>query len=190
VNVGFTGIRGSDKKPMEFSLADLPTMNPFDWIVIFRILSKDPVDKGPLIIHFRRMLKGYIIEVSKLDVEIASLLNSQPLVKPEKDPSGVARMKLGVINKKHWSVVYKKQVGNKVSKSMFYLKDKHLYSKETLETLISLTNACKDNSDNDKKCFTDMLKWYLIFRKTLINVISQVFVVSGQQPVTKTEDRS
>jgi len=44
VNVGFTGIRGSDKKPSEFSLADLPTMKPFDWISIFRILSKEPVD--------------------------------------------------------------------------------------------------------------------------------------------------
>jgi len=171
---------------MEFSLADLPTMNPFDWIVIFCILLKEPEDKGPLITHFRRMLKGYIIEVSKLDVEIASMLHSKPLVKPEKEPSGVSRMKLGVINKKHWSVVYKKQVGDKVSKSMFYIKDKHLYPKETLEMLISLTNACKDNSDADKKCFTDMLKWYIIFRKTLVNVTSQVFV----QPVTKTESRA
>jgi len=111
-------------------------------------------------------------------------------VKQEKEPSGVSRMKLGVINKKHCSMVYNKQVGDKVCKSMFYLKDKHLYSKETLETLISLTNACKGNSDNDKKCFTDILKWYLIFRKTLLNVMPQVFVVSGQQPVTKIEDCS
>ena len=101
VNVSFTGIRGSDKQPTKFSLADLPMMNPFDWIVMFRILSKEPADKGPLIIHFRRMLKSYIIEVSKLDVEIAILLKTRPLHNPEKQPPGVSKMKLGIINKNH-----------------------------------------------------------------------------------------
>jgi len=165
-------------------------MNPFDWIVCFRILSKEPVDKGPLIVHFRRLLKSYITEVSKLDIEIAGLLKIKPLSKPESVPSGVGRMKLGVINKKHWSAVYNRKEGNRVVKSMFFLKDKHLYPTKVLELLISLTNACKDNSIGDKKCFTDMLKWYIIFRNTLINLMSQVFVVSNQQPFTKPEDQA
>lgn len=151
VNVSFTGIRGSDKQPMKFSLVDLPTMNPFDWIVCFRILSKEPVDKGPLIIHFRRMLKGYIIEVSKLDAEIAKLFKSKLLTMPEKEPSGVSRMKLSAIHKKTWSTVYQRQEGDRVVKRMFFLKDKHLYPTGVLEMLISLTNGCKANSKEDKK---------------------------------------
>jgi len=55
--------------------------------------------------------------------------------------------------------------------------------------LISLTNACIDNSEGDKKCFTDMLKWYLVFRNTLINLMKSVFVVSNQKPQSKTEDQ-
>ena len=34
INYKFEGIRGGAKKPVSFTFADLPLMNPFDWLNI------------------------------------------------------------------------------------------------------------------------------------------------------------
>ncbi|CAH1416085.1 unnamed protein product [Lactuca virosa] len=56
----------------EFSLADLPLMNPFDWISILNIISNEPAMYEPICSHMKRLIKAYIVEISKMDVEISS----------------------------------------------------------------------------------------------------------------------
>lgn len=42
-NIKFKGFRGADRAEEDLTLADLPYMNPNDWISLFLILSKDEV---------------------------------------------------------------------------------------------------------------------------------------------------
>ncbi|CAI9299672.1 unnamed protein product [Lactuca saligna] len=40
INIKFKGFKGANRTEMEFTLANLPCMNPYDWISLFLILSK------------------------------------------------------------------------------------------------------------------------------------------------------
>lgn len=53
VKVKFKGFRGSKKVINEFSLADLPFMNPFDWISLFNIFYKDAHKYEPIVAHLK-----------------------------------------------------------------------------------------------------------------------------------------
>ncbi|CAI9274163.1 unnamed protein product [Lactuca saligna] len=41
INMNFIGFGGTKHTEFEFTLADLPSMNPHDWICLLMILSKD-----------------------------------------------------------------------------------------------------------------------------------------------------
>ena len=62
----------------EFTLADLPCLNPYDWISLFHLLLKDEHKFEPILAHLKRMLISYIHEVGKMDVEITTMLRKKP----------------------------------------------------------------------------------------------------------------
>ncbi|KAL7598238.1 hypothetical protein Lser_V15G23057 [Lactuca serriola] len=62
-NVRFKVLRGSTKTEHAISLADLPNLNPHDWIILHNILLTNEAEYGPIIDHFKRMLVCYIMEV-------------------------------------------------------------------------------------------------------------------------------
>ncbi|KAL7598229.1 hypothetical protein Lser_V15G23058 [Lactuca serriola] len=62
-NVRFKVLRGSAKTEHAISLADLPNLNPHDWIILHNILLTNEAEYGPIIDHFKRMLVCYIMEV-------------------------------------------------------------------------------------------------------------------------------
>ncbi|KAL7584446.1 hypothetical protein Lser_V15G43419 [Lactuca serriola] len=66
-NVWFKVLRGSAKTEHAISLADLPNLNPHDWIILHNILLTNEAEYGPIIDHFKRMLVCYIMEVAKMD---------------------------------------------------------------------------------------------------------------------------
>ncbi|KAI3791031.1 hypothetical protein L2E82_04572 [Cichorium intybus] len=113
-NARFLARRGDKKEPDEFSMADLPFMNPFDWISMFTLLKKKPDKHEPLIKHLKRMIASYIYEVSKLDLEVATRLNSKPLYKIQDPPSGFSNRKTGKIDNTHWNVVFSSREGGMV----------------------------------------------------------------------------
>ncbi|KAI3700353.1 hypothetical protein L2E82_44979 [Cichorium intybus] len=167
-------------------MAYLPFMNPFDWISVFNLLSKKPEKHEPLIKHLKRIIVSYIYEVLKLDLEVATRLNSKPLYKIHDPPSGFSHRKTGKIDNKHWNVVFSSREGGTVLRKVFYLVDKHLYRTTALEHILCIVNQkSASNSVGDKKCFTDMLEWHLAFRKRLLLTMPKVFEVADSKPKTE-----
>ncbi|KAI3700155.1 hypothetical protein L2E82_44774 [Cichorium intybus] len=100
-NAIFLARRGSDQEKDEFTLADLPFMNPFGWVSLFNILSRAE-EHEILAEHVKKLLMGYILEFAKLDVEVATVLDSTPECLAEKPPSDLNKRRLRKIGKKEW----------------------------------------------------------------------------------------
>ncbi|KAI3708708.1 hypothetical protein L2E82_38080 [Cichorium intybus] len=173
-NARFLAFRGDDKEKMEFSLADLPFLNPFDWISLFNILSREP-KYHPLFDHLKRMIGYYILEVAKLDVEVASVLDKIPLTVKRPPPKNLSKRKIGKIVNSNWSVAYNSKEGLENIKRIFYLSDKHLHRTPVLEHILHITNKLQSNTFDDKTCINDMLRWYIEFRKRILAMIPRVF---------------
>ena len=80
-------------------------MNPYNWISLFLILSKDEQNYEPIIAHLKRMLICYIHDFAKMGIEIAYVLKNRPVLKPEEELKEIHKLKLGIIKKDNWSVV-------------------------------------------------------------------------------------
>ncbi|KAI3494742.1 hypothetical protein L1887_40447 [Cichorium endivia] len=104
-NTIFLARRGSDDEKDQFTMADLPFMNPFDWVSLFSILKRRG-DHEILHKHVKKLLMGYILEVSNLDVEVASVLNTVLKCSAEKPPSDLKRRRLRKIKKGDWNVAF------------------------------------------------------------------------------------
>ncbi|KAI3779357.1 hypothetical protein L2E82_09072 [Cichorium intybus] len=173
-NARFLALRGDDKEKMEFSLADLPFLNPFDWISLFNILSREQKYQ-PLFDHVKRMLGYYILEVAKLDVEVAGVLDKVPLTVRRPPPKNLNKRKIGKIVNSNWSVAYNSKEGLENVKRIFFLLDKHLYRTPVLEHILHIINKLPSNTADDKTCINDMLRWYIEFRKRILAIIPKVF---------------
>ncbi|KAI3510617.1 hypothetical protein L1887_17749 [Cichorium endivia] len=173
-NAKFFARRGSDEEKDEFTLADLPFMNPFDWVSLFNILSRRE-DHAILHEHVKKLLMGYILEISNLDVEVASVLNTVPKFSAEPPPSDINKRRFSKIKKGDGNVAYPSKEGSDSVKRIFYLRDKHLYRTPALKKILDLVNNTKLNTENDKRCFNDMLTWYISFRKRILLLIPRVF---------------
>ncbi|KAL7608565.1 hypothetical protein Lser_V15G10047 [Lactuca serriola] len=154
------------------SFSDLPNPNPHDWIMLFNILLTNQEQYGPFLDHIKRMLASYIHEVAKMDQEIANVLRKKQIVKNIGKPSDLNKMKLGKIDPVHHTVMFTISEGERF---LFVLVDKHLLSTSCLEHVLDITHRCKQNSDSDKKKFSDMFRWYISFRHTLLAIIPKVF---------------
>lgn len=123
-------------------LADLPLMNPFDWILILNIVSRDPIKYEPICSYIKRLLKAHIIEIAKMDIEISSVLNKRPIVKHMEPQENIDSLKAGFTENKNWGVVIK--VENEFPKKcVFYFMDKHLYSSVALNQILSTVEKFK-----------------------------------------------
>ena len=67
---------------MNFHLADIPFLNHYDWISLFNIVAKDVVKYEPILQFLRRIIWAYILEIAKMDIEIANFCNRKPILKP------------------------------------------------------------------------------------------------------------
>lgn len=83
-NIDFKGYRGVNQEFFDFPLADFPLMSPYDWIVLvpLNIVAIDSLKHEPIFQFMRRMIKGFIQEVSKMDVEILKVLNRKLILEP------------------------------------------------------------------------------------------------------------
>ncbi|CAI9275376.1 unnamed protein product [Lactuca saligna] len=120
-NVYFRGFRGAINEVFDFILAGLPQMNHYDWIVLLSIVAKDPIKYEPIFQVLRSMIRGYIQEVGKMDVEIVKKLNRKPIVKPLDKPKVFENQKIGFIEKEPWSIVYqtRESEANRVPETQF-----------------------------------------------------------------------
>ena len=134
--------------------------------------------------HLKRMLASYIHELATMDQEIAKVMNRKSAVKTMPKPGDVNMMKLGQIDSANLTVMFTKGGGLKF---LFALVDKHLFSTDCLEHIISIIHGCKQNSAADKKNFTDMLRWYINFRHHMIAIIPKVFKTVKKPPAVKKQ---
>ena len=47
--------------------------------------------------------------------------------------------------------------------------------------IMDLTKSCKANDAADLKCFSDMIKWYIFVRNTLLSLMLNLFKVQKMQ---------
>ena len=116
-----------------------------------------------------------------MDVEFAAMMKKKPILKSEEELQDLNKMKLCKIKKDNWSVVYQRTTDQTVQKQMFFLVDKNLYSTTALTYIMGFTEACKTNAIIDQKCFSDMIKWYIAVRSTLLNMMSKSLKVQKMQ---------
>ncbi|KAL7582299.1 hypothetical protein Lser_V15G44719 [Lactuca serriola] len=172
INVRFRVIRGSARTEHLISLADLPNLNPHDWIVLHNILLTNEAEYGPIIDHLKRMLVCYILEVALMDQEVATVFKKKPKISPVGSASDLNQMKMGKIDPRRNSVMFTRAEGQKC---LFALADKHLYTTACLEHVLGIIHRCKENAADDIKYFNDMIQWYIRFRQTILALISRLF---------------
>lgn len=126
-NVHFKVVCGHNHEVDEFSLADLPMRNLFDWISILNIISNETGKYEPICSHIKRLIKAYIFEISKMDVEISYVLNKRHIIKHVDPSENHDSMKVGIIENENRGVVFQVKENVVPKKCMFCLRDKHLY---------------------------------------------------------------
>ena len=84
---------------------------------------------------------------------------------------------MGKIEKDKWSVMF--QQGSKergdVQKCLFALRDKHMFSTSYLNYVLEITEQCKENDAAVKKCYSDMIRWYIAVHSSLLSIIPKLF---------------
>ncbi|CAI9286146.1 unnamed protein product [Lactuca saligna] len=96
-NAKFKVVRSSASQVHEFTLADLTSLNPYDWIMVYNLLLRDRQKYEPVIAHLKLMIVSYVQEVGKMDVEIVVVLRRKPYVLPKEVPEGFEKLKPGKI---------------------------------------------------------------------------------------------
>ncbi|CAI9297936.1 unnamed protein product [Lactuca saligna] len=86
-----------DEEENEFTLADQPFMNTYDWIFLFQIVMKDEKKYKPIVAHLKKMLIYYIHEIAKMDVKIALVLMKRSILKTEEQLKDIQKLKVGTI---------------------------------------------------------------------------------------------
>ena len=110
-NVRFKVLRGSAKTEHAISLADLPNLNPHDWIILHNILLTNEAEYGLIIDHFKRMLVCYVMDVALMDQEIASVFKKKPTISHVGSSSDLNMMQMGKIDPKRNSVMFTRNEG-------------------------------------------------------------------------------
>nr|KAJ0188191.1 hypothetical protein LSAT_V11C900483250 [Lactuca sativa] len=178
-NAKFKFARGSTCQAYEFTLADLPCLNPHDWMVIYNILLRQKEKYEPVVSHLELFIKSYIQEVGMMDVDIATVLRQKPCVVPKEAPKDFEKLKPGKIYKEGWFMVYTSRDLPEANrrKLYFHLEGKHLFTITCLEFILELVARFNGNNKDDVKCFTDVITWYIQVRKLLLSFIPKFYEV-------------
>ena len=172
----FEGIRGTAKKPVNFTCADLPLMNPFDWLNILWLLNrkKEPEKYKHYLVHIKSMLKCYISEIAKEDFEVAQKFD-RTVEAPNDTADNIDDVRDGSILVDPWSIVYKIHKDGRLQCRIFYMNEKHRYSSSNLNTILAKMEMNTKNKTANKKHIADNIKWWIMVRMFLVNEIDTIF---------------
>lgn len=92
-NSKFNVARGSACQAYEFTLADMPCLNPHDWMVLYNMFLREKENYKPVMSHLLLMIKSYIQEVGLMDVDIAVVLRKKANVVPKEAPKDYEKLK-------------------------------------------------------------------------------------------------
>ncbi|CAI9261831.1 unnamed protein product [Lactuca saligna] len=132
--------------------------------------------------HLQIMIKSYIEEIGKKDVQVAAVLRKKPFAVLIESPKDFQKLTLGKIYSKGWYVVYqaKERTGADFRRGCFFLSDKHLYTTSFLEHVRDMVKRFKGNSKDDIKCLSDLILWYFQVRQAIYGIIPKVYEVQKQ----------
>ena len=167
-NWEFEITRGTEMKKSTVSFADLPLMNPSDWINIFQIMVlKCEEWLQPHIRVFKLLMQNYIFEMSKYDVVAAELMKRPPHeIKSIYVDYGINSD--GLITKEPWGVVVKVSVGETPKHGHILMTDLYTITPNILRMLKQKIFLQTRNSAEDKKEVYDMIVWYEAVRSKII----------------------
>ena len=161
INYKFQGVKGEEKKIFDFTCANLPFMNPYDWIKIHSILRKRKEERYKHYLnHVTLMLKSYITEIAKEDFALADKFN-RTVSEPNGFNEKIKNLRDGTVLTDPWAVVYKTHEDREYKNKIFYLNEKHLYSTNNLNTIMAKMELNPNNSSLDKKHVCDTVKWWI-----------------------------
>ena len=80
-NWEFEITRGTEKKKSTITFADIPLMNPSDWIMMHQIfVLKGEESLKPQIEVFKLLMQNYMFEMGKYDLVAADIMKKEPKI--------------------------------------------------------------------------------------------------------------
>ena len=179
-NYGLIVTRGEFKQEYRFTLADLPFMNPMDWISCYNILStvyRQNASSEMKVVreHMRLMVKSYLHLFSRVDVEIAEALGYD-LPKLKLDEVSPVDFADGEIIEKPWSIVIG-LLDDHHSLKCWKMKidDMYALNKSTMETICTRLPLVRKNKDSPLLEETvKRFKWWVAVRRLLVPVANKM----------------
>lgn len=83
----------------------LKHINPYDWIMLFDILKKNESQVAPQLHYLKRMIRSYVMELVKIDVEIVGSLKKETIVKPYEQLEILRKFETILFKKSHGGCV-------------------------------------------------------------------------------------
>jgi len=179
INYKFQIGRGKDKVLSDITCADLPIMNPYDWIKMHQMLVQRNDQKYKNYVnHLRLMIKHYIADIAKEDFEIAQRFDRT--VNAPNDTNDKIRddVRDGTILTDPWAILYKTYEDRQLKTKIFYLNEKHLYSTSNLNQFLAKMELNPNNPRDEKKNIRDMIQWWIFVRNIINGEIEGIFGTS------------
>lgn len=140
-------------------------MNPSDLIKLFKLFSSvEKVDIITIANHLRRLLKGYV----EMIAETKHFFN---LVSQKKMMGGLFKLKH---QNEEWFHVRIDEKG-KLMKSFLRINEKRLFDNKVFESIIRRINLNDENSVNERREVDDLLRWWIVVRKEILDLEKPVF---------------
>ena len=179
INYKFQIGRGKDKELSDVTCADLPLMNPYDWIKMHQMLIQrnDPKYKH-YVNHLKLMIKFYIAEIAKEDFEISQRFDRTVKAPNDTNDKINDNVRDGTILTNPWAILYKTYEDRQLKTKIFYLNEKHLYSTSNLNQFFAKMELNPNNPKAEKKNICDMFKWWIFVRNILNGEIEGIFGTS------------
>ena len=167
-NWEFEVTRGTEKTKSIFTFADLPLMNPSDWINIHQIMVLKCEDSLKQHIKvFKLLMQNYMFEMGKYDLVAAELMKRVPVsVKSTYVDHGINSD--GLITKDPWGVVVKVTENNVVKFGHLIMTDLYTVEPNHMKMLKQKIFAQIRNSEHDKKEAYARIVWHEAVRSKII----------------------
>ena len=179
INYKFQIGRGKDKVLSDITCADLPIMNPYDWIKMHQMLVQRNDQKYKNYVnHLRLMIKHYIADIAKEDFEIAQRFDRTVNAPNDENDKISDDIRDGTILKDPWAIIYKTYEDRQYKTKIFYLNEKHLYSTSNLNQFLAKMELNPNNPKDEKKNIRDMIQWWIFVRNIINGEIEGIFGTS------------
>ena len=168
-NWEFDITRGVDKVKSTISYADLPLLNPSDWINLYQLIVLRAEDyMKPHIKVFKLLMQNYIFEMARFDIVAADIMKVTPK-KVEPKYCDYGPNSDGLITKDPWGVVVKVTLNNVVKFGHLMMTDIYTLPPDHLRLVKQKVMACSQNSDYDKREVLARIIWHEAVRSKIIS---------------------